>query len=121
MGPVGTGYGILKTQPGQSAYFAPQDKVYRGSNPEALLAQATGWQLPVNNLYYWSRGLASPTSKATLQFDNTHTHLLSLEQDGFKVTFETYSGVGSVDLPSKLLIQNNVIRVKIVITQWQLK
>ena len=104
MGPVGTGYGTLKTQPGQSAYFAPQNKVYRGSNPEALLAQVTGWRLPVENLYYWMRGLASPASKATLQFDNTHSHLVSLEQDGFQVTFQNYSGVNALDLPSKLLI-----------------
>lgn len=121
MGPVGTGYGILKAQPGQSVYFAPQNKVYRGSNPEALLAQVTGWQLPVENLYYWLRGLPAPGSKATLQFDNTHSHLVYLKQDGFEIRFQSYSGVKSVDLPSKLLIENNAIRVKIVITQWQLK
>lgn len=120
IGPVGTGYGTLKTTPIQSIYLAPKDKTYTDSNAETLLTQVTGWRLPVNNLYYWARGLPAPGSTASLEFDASHSHLTSLEQDGFTVLFQNYSGVGTVDLPSKLLIQNADIKVKIVVTRWQL-
>lgn len=120
MGPVGTGYGTLKTSPAQSVYLAPKGKVYTDRDAQALLTQVTGWQLPVDNLYYWARGLASPATTADLQFDANHSHLLGLQQDGFSVTFQNYSGVGTLDLPSRLLIQNDAVKVKIVITHWQL-
>ena len=120
IGPVGTGYGTLKTTPTEIVYFAPQDKVYSDKNAEALLTKVTGWQLPVNDLYYWARGLPAPGSAANLQFDDSHSHITELQQDGFDVVFQRYSGVGQVDLPSKLLIQNAVVKVKIVITRWQL-
>lgn len=120
IGPVGTGYGTLKTTPTESVYFAPQNKVYSDKNAEALLAKVTGWQLPVNDLYYWARGLPAPGSTANLQFDDSHSHITELQQDGFDVVFQHYSGVGKLDLPSKLLIQNATVKVKIVITHWQL-
>ncbi len=120
MGPVGTGYGTLKTTPTESVYFAPQNKVYSDKNAEALLTKVTGWQLPVNDLYYWARGLPAPGSTANLQFDDSHSHITELQQDGFDVVFQHYSGVGKVDLPSKLLIQNADVKVKIVITRWQM-
>ena len=120
MGPVGTGYGTLKTTPTESVYFAPQNKVYSDKNAEALLTKITGWQLPVNNLYYWARGLPAPGSTVNLQFDDSHSHITELQQDGFDVVFQHYSGVGKVDLPSKLLIQNADVKVKIVITRWQM-
>ncbi len=120
IGPIGTGYGTLKTTPTQSIYLAPKGKTYTDSNAEALLIKVTGWQLPVNDLYYWARGLPAPGSTANLQFDASHSHLTSLQQDGFTVVFQNYSGVGKVDLPSKLLIQNADIKVKIVVTRWQL-
>ncbi|MCD6046319.1 MAG: lolB, partial [Gammaproteobacteria bacterium] len=120
IGPVGTGYGTLKTTPKESVYFAPKGKTYVDRNAEALLPKVTGWQLPVNNLYYWARGLPAPGSTANLQFDNSHSYLTGLHQDGFDVIFQNYSGVGKVDLPSKLLIQNADVKVKIVVTRWQL-
>ena len=120
IGPVGTGYGTLNTTPTQSVYLAPKGKTYTDRNAEALLNQVTGWQLPVNDLYYWARGLPAPASTPTLQFDTNHSHLSGLKQDGFTVTFERYSGVGSVDLPTKLVIQNDTVKIKIVVTRWQL-
>lgn len=120
MGPVGTGYGTLKTTPGQSTYLAPKGKVYTDRNAQSLLTQVTGWQLPVDDLYYWARGLPAPATTASLQFDANHSHLSGLQQDGFTVTFERYSGVGSVDLPTKLVIQNDSVKIKIVVTRWQL-
>ncbi len=121
MGPVGTGYGTLKTTPTESVYFAPKDKTYTDNNAQTLLTKVTGWQLPVNDLYYWARGLPAPGSTANLQFDDNHSHITELQQDGFDVIFQHYSGVGKVDLPSKLLIQNADLKVKIVITRWELR
>lgn len=120
IGPVGTGYGTLKTTTTQSVYFAPKGQTYTDSNATALLTKVTGWQLPVNDLYYWVRGLPAAGKAASLQFDESHSHLTSLQQDGFNVVFQNYSGVGKVDLPSTLLIQNADIKVKIVMTRWQL-
>jgi outer membrane lipoprotein LolB len=119
IGPVGTGYGTLKTTPGQSVYLAPKGKVYQDSNANALLTQVTGWRLPVDDLYYWMRGLPAPDSAAALQFAEDNSHLISLQQDGFQVLFQRYTGVGTLDLPSKILLQRQDLKVKIVITRWQ--
>ncbi len=85
---------------------------------EKLLMQQTGWQLPVSNLYYWIRGLPVPYQPAHKQFDQ-YFHLVRLNQQGWTVTFLRYTTVNHIDLPTKILLENWRIKVKINIRQWQ--
>lgn len=117
-GPLGVGR-VSLTGNTDGVTLLANNHQYQAKTPEALMQKMLGWHLPVRNLYYWIRGLAAPGFKAQLTFD-TYQHLAKLEQQGWWVTYQRYTGVGRYDLPSLLQLQHGNLTVKIVISQWQL-
>ncbi len=118
-GPLGTNSFVLTGAPGKVTLQNPQGQTFSAATPELLLAQQTGWQLPVSYLQYWIRGLPVPNVPAEKHFD-TYNHLSELTQQGWKVQFLRYTSTGHVDLPSKIFINSPTLSVKIIISQWQL-
>ncbi|MCE3238416.1 MAG: lolB [Gammaproteobacteria bacterium] len=108
----------LSNQQGHILLETANGKKITAPTVEQLLAQQTGWQLPVSNLYYWIRGLPVPYQPAHQQFDQ-YFHLTQLNQQGWMVTFLRYTTVNHIDLPTKILLENSRIKVKINISQWQ--
>jgi outer membrane lipoprotein LolB len=84
-----------------------------------LLLQATGWQLPVIGLRYWVRGLPVPDIKARQVYDESQ-QLRRLEQSGWTINYQRYQLVDGVAVPSKMQLERDDIRVRLVITEWQL-
>ncbi len=118
-GPLGTNAYTLQGEPGKVTLQNPQGQIVSASSPELLVAQQTGWRLPVSYLRYWIRGLPVPGVPTTTQFDAYH-HLSTLTQQGWNVQFLRYTSVGNIDLPSKIFITSPDLEVKIVIHHWQL-
>ena len=118
-GPLGTNSYTLHGVPGKVTLQNPKGQTFSASTPELLVAQQTGWQLPVSYLRYWIRGLPVPGIPAEQQFD-TYNHLSTLTQAGWKVQFLRYTSTSHVDLPSKIFINSPELSVKIIISQWQL-
>ena len=118
-GPMGTnGFKLTGTQH-QVALQNPRGQVFYASSPEALLAQQTGWKLPVSNLYYWIRGLPVPGMAAHKQLD-AYNHLMQLHQDGWDIEYLRYTASRHIDLPTKIFLHTKDLSVKIIISQWQL-
>lgn len=95
-------------------YFAP--------DTQALLAELTGWQLPVAGLEYWARGLPIPTLAHAARFD-PQARLSELTQAGWSIRFLDYVPVGARELPRKLELRSAgsdeaEIKLKIVISDW---
>jgi outer membrane lipoprotein LolB len=118
-GPLGSNSFKLTGGAGKVALQNPRGQVFYAASPEILLAQQTGWRLPVSNLYYWIRGLPVPGMPAQKQFDAYH-HLVELSQDGWKIQFLRYTAVNQLDLPNKIFISSTDLSVKIIISQWSL-
>lgn len=117
-GPLGADSIKISGQPGHVSLETADGKKFRASSPELLLAQQTGWQLPVSNLYYWIRGLPAPGLPGRKQFD-AYNHLVRLYQQGWAIDFLRYSSVNQIDVPTKISLQNWRLKVKIIIKQWQ--
>ena len=86
---------------------------------DALLLQVTGWQLPVTGLRYWVRGLPVPDVEASRVYDKSG-QLSRLEQSGWRIDYQRYQLVEGAAMPSKLQLEREGIRVRLVIKQWQL-
>jgi outer membrane lipoprotein LolB len=117
-GPLGMGRVTLTGTPEQVTLFAA-GKSYKAATPEALMQQVLGWQLPVQNLYYWIRGITAPTLAAKIDFDRFH-HIQRLQQQGWQVNYQRYTSTDGIDLPSLLSLQHGNLHVKIVISRWEL-
>ena len=118
-GPLGAGHVILKRDT-QGVSLLANGKHYQSQTVERLMQKILGWHLPVSNLYFWIRGLPAPTLKSKIKFDPYH-HIIQLQQQGWNIFYQQYTAVKGVDLPSKLILQNNNLKIKFIINRWQLE
>jgi outer membrane lipoprotein LolB len=118
-GPLGSNAVTLSGGPGNAQLEAANGQRFHAESPEALLAQQTGFHLPVSNLFYWVRGLPVPTLPAEKEFDAYH-HLVQLRQAGWTIQFLRYTSVNQWEVPDKIFMANSLYSVKLVIHKWAL-
>ena len=89
------------------------------SNPDAIVLN-TGWDLPLQALSYWLKGVPAPASKVQrLELDPQTELLISLWQDDWEVNYQRYEQFQGFTLPTRLQIQRGETRAKIIISDWQ--
>ncbi len=116
-GPLGTYSLIMTGRPGLVTLATSDGKKITANSPEALIAQQTGWKLPVSDLYYWVRGLSVPNIPAQKQLDAYH-HLTVLVQKGWHIQYLRYTTAHNLDLPSKIFMDHPGLNLKIIISEW---
>ncbi|MBL8301044.1 MAG: outer membrane lipoprotein LolB [Rhodanobacteraceae bacterium] len=95
-----------------------RDEVLRGSNAAELLAREVNWQLPVNELEYWVRGLRAPGAKAELVFDEVQRPA-KLLQSGWTIEYREYFADREPALPRKVFATKGRHRVRLFVEGWQ--
>lgn len=118
MGPLGAGT-VLINKKGNTISYQDGPKKISSNNADELLLQQTGIRLPVNNLYYWVRGLPAPGKVGSEQHDQ-YNHLVQLKQSGYIVSFGNYTSVKGVDLPGMVRLEGNGVMVKVIIKNWSI-
>lgn len=116
--PLGRGTFELAGTPEGVELRTADNRVLRAMDPEALLRENLGWELPVSGLRWWVRGLPRP-GVATARLDvNDAGWLTALAQDGWSVTYQEHSAESALMLPAKMSLENGPVRVRLVIAQW---
>jgi outer membrane lipoprotein LolB len=105
----GNQYGVWLKRADRAAVFA--------LDPETLLRRETGWRLPVAGLISWLRGLPVPGGEQRIQWD-AEGRLLEIQQHGWQIDYRDYRLQGDLQLPAKLTLERDSIRVKFVIDAW---
>lgn len=119
-GPFGAGAVDIQGGPSEvSLVSSSQPKPVYSSDAQTLIAQQTGWNMPVRHLYYWVRGLPATGVANRTRFDSNH-RLSTLQQDGWEIEYLSYSNVNGIDLPNKIKLTNADFKVKMVIKRWGL-
>lgn len=77
--------------------------------PEILMQRELGYAVPITSLYYWIRGLPDPRMPMT-----------KMQQQDWKINFLDFKIVSGFNLPTKIILENKIMHVKIVITRWDL-
>ena len=89
------------------------------SNPDAIVLN-TGFDLPLNALSYWLKGIPAPAIKVQrLELDPQTELLQSLWQNDWEVSYQRYEQFQGFTLPTRLQIQRGETRAKIIISNWQ--
>jgi outer membrane lipoprotein LolB len=117
VGPFGTNRLTLTGQPGQVVLEMSNGKRISAENAEQLLADQWGYRVPVNNLYYWVRGLPVPGIPSVTEFDQ-FGRLSGLKQQGWQIQFSHYTTSHTIDLPGRIWITSPLLKVKIIIYTW---
>lgn len=117
-GPLGGGT-IIVEKNGGSITYTDGKKHITSHNADELLQQQTGIRLPVQNLYYWVRGLPAPGGITNKQYDENQ-HLTLLKQSGYSIHYMEYTIVNDTALPLKIHLQGHGVTIKLVIKNWQI-
>lgn len=99
-------YAVLRDADGQA----------QSGEPETLLYEATGMQLPVAGLRWWLQGLPAPGICQEKETEQGH----QIEQDGWRVIASDYTESAPLRRgPHKVELTRDNITVRIVISEWQ--
>jgi outer membrane lipoprotein LolB len=86
----------------------------------AELAARLGFDPPLPSLRYWILGVPDPRQPATEEIDQPRERLQGLAQAGWHIDYTLYVAVGPDWVPSRLTLQRDAVRVRLVVDDWQL-
>lgn len=117
---LGMGSTRLQGTPGFIELELPDGETYASSDPQGLIYAATGWELPIDALVWWVRGLPAPDGDFRLAFDSGG-ELAQIQQKGWTIRYERWRGFvdGQPDLPARLTARKGEKLVRLVISSWK--
>ncbi len=118
--PLGQGGLLLIGDQNGVAMRTSKAETFYATTPEALIAKTLRLEIPLSHLYFWIRGLPVPALPIAQLFLNEEGYLYHFQQDGWRIDYQRYSNDSGITLPSKIYLENERFRVKIVISQWKL-
>jgi len=86
-------------------------------DPERLLRERLGWDVPLANLSAWVRGMRAAGS-SSVEYDARNLPAL-IEQSGWKVEYRGWLVDHDPPLPRKLFASRGNARVRVVIENWK--
>jgi outer membrane lipoprotein LolB len=115
--PVGAAVAHLRQDEQGALLVNAQGKEYRAQDLRTLAADVLGWDLPLDGLPYWVRGLAWPGGPVKTRLDD-QGRLSQLEQAGWQVSYLAWNGRGPDALPARLDLQGERLRLRLVVEDW---
>ena len=110
-GPLGQGATIIKLTGKLVTIDRGNDKIQTSLEPEAFISQQLGMFVPVRSLRYWVIGVPEPGSpyvEAGLGF----------RQAGWVIEYKQMQRVNAQNMPRRITVTNEKVKLKIMIDQW---
>ena len=92
--------------------------------PEELFYNKTGFFFPVSFLQDWILGRPAPIVTFGKVYDpqwDQQSRLVSFVQAGWRINYLAYTPVEQGELPSKMELTHNDIKLKLIMNSWVLK
>lgn len=113
----------LSGEPGQARLEGLEGGTRQGPDAGALLLEATRWEIPVEALRSWVRGMRGDSvafGSATVQFA-ADGRLSQLQQAGWTVDYADWRAApgAPVELPHRLNAVRGDAKVRLVVDEWR--
>lgn len=118
--PVGTAVAHMRHDASGALLVTSDGKEYRADDLKVLSRQVLGWDLPLEDLQYWVRGLESPALGTAEREDDEGGKLKLLKQGGWQVAYLDWAPAGASGLPSKLDVSGAGLRMRLVVDEWKI-
>lgn len=92
---------------------------YEDRTVDQLVHQQVGWEIPVESLSWWVRGMTAPGAPEELWFDE-RGNLVRLNQNGWAIEFGNYRTFGGFEMPVRVTAKQADWKVKLVVRRWEL-
>ena len=113
--PVGTAVAHLQQNDDGARVTTAQGREHRADDLRQLALEVLGWDLPLEALPYWVRGIPWPQAEVRDAKRDPQGRLQHLEQGDWRVT---YLGWGANGLPAKLDLLGQRLRMRLVVDRW---
>ncbi|MFN4291974.1 MAG: lipoprotein insertase outer membrane protein LolB [Permianibacter sp.] len=117
-GPLGETRARLTGSPAHALLELPDQPPLASSDVESLLRDHFGWQLPVERLRWWVRGLAGPDT--VVRARDEEGRVKQLIADGWQVDYFAWQEVNGLWLPKRLEARHENLSLKLALYDWQL-
>ena len=118
-GPLGQESAELQGTPQGVTLLLSDGHSVSASDPDKLLLHQLGWRLPIKGLYYWVRGLPVPHRQETHGL-NAQGRLQWLKQSGWDIAYRGYENISGRAFPTKIFLDSEKVKVRLVIDEWTL-
>ena len=116
--PFGQGTYEITGGHGKVSLLTEKNEVLEATDPDTLMYENLGWSVPVLGLQHWVLGVPDPGSPIDERMIDGTGRLIMLQQAGWKIDFSRYVSVGQYELPGRISMENDRIRVRLVIQDW---
>src|SRR5690349_3683912 len=117
--PLGSAVAHMEQGPRGATLATSDGKQYRAARVSELARKVLGYELPLEALQYWVRGLPSPALDRVERKDDAAGRPEQIEQGGWKVTYLDWEPAGAKGLPSKLDVAGEGLRMRLVVDEWK--
>jgi len=118
--PIGNAVAHMRQEPDGALLVTADGKEYRAQNVNVLAREVLGYELPLDGLQYWVRGLPSPDLEVSEQKEDANGRPELLRQAGWKIAYLDWAPAGVSGLPSKLDVIGNNMRMRLVVDEWKM-
>jgi outer membrane lipoprotein LolB len=118
-GALGRGAWRLDVDAGGAELNFADGRTRRAESVDALVQAEVGWQVPIESLAWWVRGLAAPGGIEKRELDR-QGRLSELTQQGWTIEYARYTAVGEEYLPMRMTARREDRTVKVAVRKWQL-
>ena len=84
---------------------------------QTLTETTLGWRLPLSGLSDWALGKPTASIIKTSTWDE-QGRLLTLNQDGWDISYENYTENNGLFLPNKIVLKSEKVNLKLLIDKW---
>lgn len=116
-GPFGAGTVTISGDSQQVTLRQAEQPDYAAASPAQLSRAVLGWELPIEELTYWIRGIPAATTDARHRQFTELALLRSFEQAGWRLQLDNYRTTPAGPLPGKLRATRGEIRVTVIIKE----
>ncbi|WP_192954816.1 lipoprotein insertase outer membrane protein LolB [Gallaecimonas mangrovi] len=113
---LGTQVLAMESKAGQVS-LTNRNGTYHDTDAQRLLYRLSGWQIPVNDLPQWLKGNAGAQGQIVAK--DKQGRIATLQSQGWTIQYQGWSRQGGRELPTKLDLRKDNIRIKLQIDQWQ--
>lgn len=117
--PLGSAVARMRQDASGALLITSDGKQYRADDLQLLARKVLGWDLPLDGLQYWVRGLESPALDAAERDTDDKGRPKLLKQGDWLVAYLDWSPSVS-GLPSKLDLTGTGLRMRLVIDEWKI-
>jgi outer membrane lipoprotein LolB len=115
--PLGSAVARLRQDAGGALLITSDGREYRADDLRQLAYDVLGWDLPLEQLPYWVRGLPGPGDVE--REDDAEGRPKTIRQAGWQVSYLDWAPAGVRGLPSKLDVQGQRLRMRLAVDAWK--